>query len=144
MTNEQYIGLKIEYGNEKPFFTKSFHLNRCDDKIIGQLIRDNDLSFLLKLCDPLTISLISYQKKDTYKNLNNNDDENNYHILGVYNVLFDSIIDEHTYPEYCKGTFTKVLDVNNNLEISFTTINHNDEYFCLTTPSFICSSEYIK
>ena len=51
MTNDRYIGLRVKYGNEKPFYTKPFHINRYDGRIIGQLIRDNDLSFLLKLCD---------------------------------------------------------------------------------------------
>lgn len=138
------LGIAIKnngmYSYSKPFILN----NELKDKFIAQLIRDVDFSILLKNGEMIILDIIIYPNRNSYYEANSKNTSNNlFKKLGSYNLLFESIEDTNFYG-FKKGYFKKLLDEDNDLNISFTTIyRSNEDNYIVTTPVIYGNKNYL-
>jgi hypothetical protein len=138
------LGIAIKnngmYSYSKPFILN----NELKDKFIAQLIRDVDFSILLKNGEMIILDIIIYPNKNSYYKANSKNTSNNlFKKLGSYNLLFESIEDTN-FQGFKKGYFKKLLDQDNNLNISFSTFyRKDDDNYIVTTPVICGNNNYL-
>ena len=138
------LGIAIKnngmYSYSKPFLLN----NELKDEFIAQLIRDVDFSILLKNGEMIILDIVIYPNKNSYYEANSKNTSNNlFKKLGSYNLLFESIEDTN-FHGFKKGYFKKLLDQDNNLTISFTTIyRKNEDNYIVTTPVIYGNKNYL-
>ena len=132
-----FLGIAIKnngmYSYSKPFILN----NELKDKFIAQIIRDVDFSILLKNGEMIILDIVIYPNKYSYYEANSKNTSNNlFKKLGSYNLLFENNEDIN-FQDFKKGYFKKLLDQENNLNISFSTIYMKDEDKYIVTPPLI-------
>lgn len=138
------LGIAIKnnsmYSYSKPFILN----NELTDKFIAQLIRDVDFAILLKNGEMIILDIIVYPNKNSYYEANSKHRTNNlFKKLGSYNLLFENI-ENTNFQGFKKGNFKKLLDQENDLSISFSTIYMEDEdNYIVTTPLIYGNKNYL-
>lgn len=129
------------YSYSKPFILN----NELKDKFIAQLIRDIDFSILLKKGEEVVLDIIIYPNKNSYYEANSKNTNNNlFKKLGSYNLLFENIEDTE-FHGFKKGYFKKVLDQENDLSITFSTIyRKSDNDYIVSTPLIHGNKNYLS
>ena len=139
-----FLGIAIKnngmYSYSKPFILN----NELKDKFIAQIIRDVDFSILLKNGEMIILDIVIYPNKYSYYEANSKNTSNNlFKKLGSYNLLFENNEDIN-FQDFKKGYFKKLLDQENNLNISFSTIYMKDEdKYIVTTPLIYGNKSYL-
>ena len=142
------IGLCVN-SNAINKYSKPFIVNMYpDNTFIAQIIRDIDFSFYVKYNEKLEISVIIYPSKTSYYDANlNNSNPNIFTIIGTYNIIFDEISNKSTFNDSIKGTLTKLLNTNLNIELTFNIIldktQKNDTYI-FSTPFLNGNTKYLQ
>lgn len=135
-----FYGLCVKScNNNKYYFSKPLIMNLFNGNFSGTLIRDIDYSFLLNLNDSIIIYIIEYPTAKYYYQCNNNNIlDNKVKIIKEFEVIFSNIEELEFDNMYKKGTFSKKLDDENELNIVFTTFYRKDEN------DYIVSNPYIS
>ncbi len=138
------LGISIKKNNIYSY-SKPFILNtELKDKFIAQLIRDVDFSILIKEHEMITLDIIIYPNKKSYYEANLKDGSTNlFKKLGSYNLLFENIEDTNFYG-FKKGYFKKLLNEENNLSITFSTVYREDEKdYIISNPLIYGNKSYL-
>ena len=139
------VGIAIK-NNGMYSYSKPFILNyELKDKFIGQIIRDVDFSILLKNGEMIILDIIIYPNKNSYYEANSKNTSNNlFKKLGSYNLLFESIENNNNFQDFKKGYFKKLLDQDNDLNISFSTFYRKvEDNYIVTTPVIYGNKNYL-
>ena len=143
------IGICVKRENDNNFmYCKPFILNIQNNHIIGQILRDVDFSFYAKYNEKLEVSVLKYNSATCYRKGNEqNLNPNIFSVLGQYNICFDEVSNKINFNNSIKGTLTKILNEEHNIEITFNLIldmPQEDNIYIVSTPSITGSLSYFK